>query len=81
MLAASRHKKHFPDVNVEGFTVLIIAPSVARRESLRKAFEEKPGAKLYKFASRTELTPETFFADPVWRTAAGEAVSLLKGAP
>lgn len=63
MLATARHKQHFPAAHMEGFTVLIIAPSVTRRESLRKAFAEKPGAKLYKFASRTELTPEVFLRD------------------
>ena len=79
MLATSRHKQHFPDANIEGFTVLIIAPSVTRRESLRRAFSEKPGAKLYKFAARTELTPASFFTEAVWRTAENEIVSLLKG--
>lgn len=79
LLAHRGHARHFPAANVDGFTVLVVAPTDKRRDALRKAFAEHPGTNLYKFAARPELTPENLFRGPVWRNGAGEVVALLKG--
>lgn len=70
--------KHFPTANVDKFTVLFVTPSPRRREALRLAFSTKPAAWLYKFASQTELTPETFLTAPIWHSCLGEPSALLK---
>lgn len=70
--------RHFPLANVEKFTVLVVAPSVNRRESLRKAFSAKPASWLYKFASKTDLAPETFLKAPIWYPCTGDPAVLVK---
>jgi hypothetical protein len=70
--------RHFPIANVVKFTVLFVAPTPNRRDALCKAFADKPAAWLYKFASQTELAPETFLTSPIWHSCVGEPASLLK---
>ncbi len=70
--------RHFPTANVEKFSVLVIAPTVNRRESLRRAFSVKPAAWLYKVAAQTELSAETFLTGAIWHPCEGEAAPLLK---
>jgi hypothetical protein len=70
--------RHFLLANVEKFTVLFVAPSVNRRDALRKAFSAKPAAWLYKFCSQTELSPETFLTEAIWHPCVGDAAALVK---
>ena len=79
LLAQRGHLRHFPNANVEGFTVLVIAPTAKRRDALQKAFAACTGSTLYKIAAKFELTAENLFRDPVWRSNTGECVALLKG--
>lgn len=78
-LAAVRgHLRHFPASNPERFTVLMPAPSPQRRDALKKAVAKRPGAELWRFASLTELTPETFLSAPIWHPCAGEPSAILR---
>lgn len=70
--------RHFPIANVEKFTVLVIAPTVKRRDALMRAFASKPAAWFYKFAVQADLTPETFLTQPVWYPCQGEPAALVK---
>ena len=70
--------RHFLLANVDKFTVLVVAPSVNRRDALAKAFSTKPAAWLYKFCSLTELSPETFLTEPIWHPCSGDAAALVK---
>jgi len=70
--------RHFGLANVEKFTVLFVAPSVNRRESLRKAFASKDCAWMYKFAAKPELNSDTFLRAPVWYPCTGEPMPLVK---
>jgi hypothetical protein len=70
------HQRHFPGA-VEEFTILMVAPHEGWRKELQREFSKKPQAKLYKFAARKDLTPETFLFHPVWHTCAGECQSLI----
>ena len=69
--------RHFPTTNVEKFSVLMIAPTAKRREALRAAFATMPGASLWKFASQTELTADSFLTDSVWHPCSGAPSALL----
>jgi hypothetical protein len=69
--------RHFPTTNVERFTVLFIAPTPRRRDALCLAFRTKPAPWLYKFASQTELSPETFLTAAIWHRCEGEPGALL----
>ena len=72
------HRKHFPETNVDAFTVLLIAPTDRRRDALKKTFREKPQSHVWKFAAMTDLTPETFLHAPVFHPCAGDPVPLVK---
>lgn len=73
------HNRHFPETNVAKFMVLMAAPTERRRDALMKAVASKQGADLWRFASMTDLTEQTLLTAPVWRTAQGEARSILQG--
>ena len=57
------HRKHFPAVTDDDFTVLLIVPHPRRRDALRRSFRRKnPGAyrtDLWRFAAHTNLNTET----------------------
>ncbi len=78
MSKKSLHRRHFPDSNLDDFTVLMITPSPKRRDNLRKAIHEKPESKLWWFAATTELTAESFLNGSVWYPCDGEPRSLIK---
>ncbi|MBS0264875.1 MAG: replication-relaxation family protein [Planctomycetes bacterium] len=72
------HRRHFPQTNLDGFTVLMVTPSPKRRDNLRKAIAAKPCANLWLFSSTTELTPESFLNGPVWYPCDGMPRSLIR---
>jgi Replication-relaxation len=72
--------RHFPSATVEGFSVLMIAPTARRRDALRKAISEKPCGRLWKFAAEGDVTPESFLTKPIWYPGVGEPHSLIKQA-
>jgi len=74
------HLRHFPAATLGDFTVLMIAPTVRRRDALRKAFAEKMGAALWKFASQTDLSAVNFLTGNVWQSCEGEVTPLLRTA-
>ena len=71
------HRKHFPQTNVDSFTVVCIANNARRRDALRKAFANEVGAELWKFCSATELSHETFLLELIWFPASGDAMPLV----
>lgn len=72
------HRRHFPEATVESFSVLMVAPTERRRDALKQAIAEKPGAALWRFACSTDLTPEAFLSAPVWHRCVGDPGSLIK---
>jgi hypothetical protein len=72
-------RRHYPQATVEGFTILCVAPNARRRDALRNAISDKPGAKLWRFASVEELSPETVLRKPIWYPCTGEKAALIKG--
>ena len=74
------HRRHFPHTTLNAFSVLMIAPSERRRDALKKAIREKPGAALWRFASASDLTPENFLFAPIFHPCDGEPLPLIKPA-
>ena len=72
------YTRHFPQATVPGFSVLFIAPTARRRDTLRRAIKDKPGADLWKFAAQSDLTPESFLHDRVFFPCEGDPVPLVK---
>lgn len=81
MAELNLHRRHFPQATVNSFTVVIVAPSPKRREALRTAIKDKPGALLWRFASATDLTPEAFLFEPVFYPCEGDPCSLVRRRP
>jgi predicted transcriptional regulator len=73
--------RHFPNTNVEKFSVLFVTPTARRRDALRAAFCQRPAPWLYKFAVKSDLTPENFLQRPVWHPCIGEPAPLVKPTP
>lgn len=80
LLAQQGQRHHFPQANVAGFTVLLIAPNERRRDALRKAFGDKPAAHVWKFASVTDLSVESFLFQPVFYPVNGDPAPIVRGA-
>lgn len=72
------HARHFPQTNVDSFTVLCVAQNSRRRDALRRAFHDKAGSQCWKFCSASELNSETFLSAPIWMTTTGDGVPLVK---
>ena len=72
------HRRHFPTTTLDNFGVLMIAPNERRRDALKKALRDKPGAALWRFAAAPDLTPERFLFAPIFHPCEGEAVPLVK---
>ena len=78
MASKGLHRRHFPSATVDAFTVLLIAPTVRRRDALRKAISEKPGKELWKFIAAPDLTPDTFLHAPILYPCIGDPSPLVK---
>lgn len=78
LLRLGLHRNHFPNTNVNSFTVLCVAHNARRRDALRKAFAGLAGAEAWKFCAAQELTPERFLHDTIIYSAVGEAIPLVK---
>jgi hypothetical protein len=72
------HRKHFPQTTLDTFSVLMIAPSERRRDALKKAIREKPGASLWRFAVAEELSDGSFLFAPLWHPCEGDPLPLIK---
>ncbi len=72
------HRRHFPETNVAEFSVLMIVPTKNRVEILRRALRSSPGANLWRFVVKADLTPEKFLHEPIFHRCDGEPVALLK---
>lgn len=81
LFAQRLHLRQFPTANSEKFLVLMLAPSPVRRDALKRAVSLRPGAELWRFASLTDLQPETFLSAPIWHPISGEPKALIQGGP
>lgn len=59
------YRRHFA-ATIDGFSVLMITPNARRRDALRNAIKDKPGAFLWKFACTEEVTKDRILHDPIW---------------
>lgn len=66
------HRRHFPNATVPGFSVLMVAPSAKRRDSLRRAIKGKPGAGLWRFVAAGDLKPAELLYEPIYYTCAND---------
>ena len=73
--------RHF-QATVGEFGVLLIAPTERRRDALRAAIAEKPGAHLWRFTAEADVTPEKAVFEPIWYSCGKDDPSPLvkKGA-
>ena len=72
-----QHKRHFPESNVDTFTVLMVTTHKTRRNRLAEAIDGKPGATLWKFVVQDDITPDNFPYETVFLNSKGEAKPLV----
>lgn len=72
------HRKHFPATTIDTFTVLLVTMSPKRRDTLREAFKDKPGASLWRFTTVDDLVPEKLLNEPIFYPCIGEPAALIK---
>ena len=61
-----RHFKHFPSATVSKFSVLFVTTTQHRRDELASAAKEYDPHGLWKFAHKKDVSPDTFFFEPIW---------------
>ena len=64
------YQNHFPAAGIDGFHVLLVAPTGQRRDAIRRAFQQKDAAvfrtDLWRFAAHTEVAPDTLLTKEIW---------------
>jgi hypothetical protein len=75
------HRRHFPQATLDSFSVLMVAPTAKRRDALRRAIKEKPGANLWRFAAAEDLVPEKVLFEPIYFTCDGDEPNPLLRRP
>jgi hypothetical protein len=66
------HRRHFPKATLDQFSVLMVAPSPKRRDSLRYAIRGKPGANLWRFAACQDFVPAKLLCEAIYYTCDGD---------
>lgn len=73
------HKLHFPTVTVDRPYVLAIGPTPNYRDALVRNFRNREGKELWRFACKTDITPESFLFEPIWyRVGSDDPSPLVK---
>ena len=72
------HHKHFGECGKTSFSILFITTTEYRRDELARQIGQRDGAGLWRFATKSDLSPESFFRLPVWKNCDGEFVRLIK---
>jgi hypothetical protein len=76
------HLRHFPESTLPQFSVLMVAPTPKRRDALRRAIREKPGAPLWRFATTSDVAAEKILFEPIWYPCDSDVPSpLVKSTP
>ncbi len=71
------HRRMFPQTNIDSFTVLCITPDRKRRDILRLALNNRPGANLWRFAAEDDLQGDLFHT-PIFYPCLGDPGSIIK---
>lgn len=73
------HRRHFPTATLDTPHVLSIWPTPNQRDAFLRQLRGKDGATLWRAASSTELTADTFLFGKIWyRTDGDEPGALVK---
>jgi hypothetical protein len=72
---------HFRAAGIDGFHVLLIAPTGRRRDAIRRAFQQKDAAvyrtDLWRFAAHTDITPDALLTREIWYPGSPGAAECL----
>jgi len=68
----------FPEATSDKVFVLVVTTDARRRDALRKAIANKPGADLWKFTVASDLKSDTFFDGAIFYRCEGGAEPLVR---
>jgi hypothetical protein len=71
------HRRHFQHTTVNSFSVLLITVNPKRRDNLRRAFADKAGKELWRFAAVQDVTPEKLLYEPIFYTCTDDEPKAL----
>jgi len=86
MVVQERFRKHFPkhdlsEAGFEGVSILFITTTKYRRNELARSSQKFEATDLWKFACVKDVTPETFFFEPIWQSHTSAAGPNSEGSP
>ncbi len=76
-----KHRTHFPQSNLDSFSILFITPAKYRCVQLGKELRQHESPELWRMIDQHELTPESFLHAPICYQANGSRVSLIRPIP
>ena len=75
------YQNHFRAAGIDGFRVLLIAPTGQRRDAIRRAFQQKDAAvfrtDLWRFAAHTDITADTLLTKEIWYPCGSGPAEML----
>ena len=72
------HRMHFPQTNLDNFSVLFLTPTRYRCVQLGKELQRHESPELWRMIDQHELTPESFLHAPILYQPDGSRVSLIR---
>lgn len=73
-----KHRTHFPQTNLDSFSVLFVTPTRYRCVQLGKELQRHESPDLWRMIDQHELTPASFLHAPVLYKPDGSRVSLVR---
>jgi hypothetical protein len=72
---------HFRAAGIDGFHVLLIAPTGQRRDAIRRAFQQKDATTfrtdVWRFAAHTDIAADTLLTKEIWHPCGSGAAEML----
>lgn len=78
MLTGQRHRKHFPDTNLDQFSILVVTTSTQRCRAIGQALRKKPHADAWLLIDQSQLSTESFLHGDIVHKTNGETGPLIK---
>jgi hypothetical protein len=75
------YQNHFRAAGIDGFHVLLVAPTGQRRDAIRRAFQQKDATAfrtdLWRFAAHTDISPDTLLSSEIWYPCSSGPAEML----
>lgn len=80
MLSGQRHRKHFPETNLDQFSVLVVTTSTQRCRAIGQALKKKPNPEAWLLVDQNQLSADSFLHGDIVHKTDGKTGPLIKPA-